>query len=472
MTRHLLQLLRSNRLSASGAVLTTLAFFAIVTTFLLQVLGILESPYIGIVTFLVLPAVFVLGLGLIPLGLFVYRRTLTERMAAVKHQPLRLLHVLGLLTLVNFAVIGFAGYEGVEQMGTVTFCGVACHGAMQPEYDTYFSSPHARVACVECHVGSGAAGFIESKINGVHQLIAYLGDSYERPILTPLPQQIPADDICGRCHDADQSRAETVRVRRRFADDAGSTEQTTLLLLKVGGRREDGSTHGIHWHSTTGVSVEYVADTRALETIPWVQATYLDGSVRVFRSDGEEGLAPPDGTHRKMDCIDCHNRAAHVFDDPIDAVDQALADGRLPRALPFMKKAALEALHAEDLGRETAVQDLQAYLRGFYRQPPPPDGTGDVVGDDPGIDAPEHLLTQAAEALAQIYRRNVYPDRGVQWGSYPRMNRHAGCLRCHDDSHEDAAGETISMDCDICHVVLDGADFDEEWVHTLASDGR
>ena len=42
---------------------------------------------------------------------------------------------------------------------------------MKPEYTAYLHSPHARVACVDCHVGSGTSAYVKAKINGVHQLV-------------------------------------------------------------------------------------------------------------------------------------------------------------------------------------------------------------------------------------------------------------------------------------------------------------
>ena len=37
---------------------------------------------------------------------------------------------------------------------------------MEPEYTAYQFSPHARVGCVQCHIGSGASYFVKSKLSG------------------------------------------------------------------------------------------------------------------------------------------------------------------------------------------------------------------------------------------------------------------------------------------------------------------
>ena len=57
------------RLGLAGAVLTTASGFLVVLFFVLGMAGLEESPYIGVFAYLVLPALFVIGLLLIPLGL-------------------------------------------------------------------------------------------------------------------------------------------------------------------------------------------------------------------------------------------------------------------------------------------------------------------------------------------------------------------------------------------------------------------
>jgi hypothetical protein len=43
---------------------------------------------------------------------------------------------------------------------------------MKPEYTAYQNSPHARVACVNCHIGPGANWFVKSKLSGTWQVIS------------------------------------------------------------------------------------------------------------------------------------------------------------------------------------------------------------------------------------------------------------------------------------------------------------
>ena len=131
--------------------------------FLADLFGLHTNPYIGIVFFLVLPALFVFGLVLIPLGAWVERR----RRAAGKapsaiHWPLVDLNdprqrmtavIVFLLTIANVVIVSLAAYRGVEYMDSVAFCGGVCHTPMKPEFVAHDDQPHARVACVECHVG-------------------------------------------------------------------------------------------------------------------------------------------------------------------------------------------------------------------------------------------------------------------------------------------------------------------------------
>ena len=64
--------------------------------------------------------------------------------------------MLGVLTMI--LLIGAA--YGWEYTNSPEFCGTACH-TMPPEYTAYLTSPHARVDCVDCHIGKG---FIAERI--------------------------------------------------------------------------------------------------------------------------------------------------------------------------------------------------------------------------------------------------------------------------------------------------------------------
>ena len=118
----------------------------------------------------------------------------------------RALLLVGLLTFVNFAIMGAASYKGVEYMDSAQFCGQTCHTVMSPEFTAYVNSPHSRVACVECHIGPGAPWFVKAKISGVRQVFAVTLKTYSRPIPSPVHELRPARDTCA-CMAAKRSGA-------------------------------------------------------------------------------------------------------------------------------------------------------------------------------------------------------------------------------------------------------------------------
>lgn len=436
-------LLRSNWITLTGAIITTLSFLSFVTTFALISLGIWYGPYLGLVTFLVLPAFFIIGILVIPLGLLIYRKELAKRIELLTHKPFRLLRTIGFLTLINIAVVSLAGYEGLHYMDSTEFCGKLCHEVMSPTYDSYVSSPHARVKCVECHIGPGASWFVKSKLSGLRQVLAVLFDTYQRPIPTPVHDLRPARETCEQCHWPDKFTGDRLVVRQHFREDEANSPFTNILVMKTGGTRPDGKATGIHWHIHPGNKVSYISIDDKRTKIPWIKLEAEDGTTRVFTTDGTDPEHPPAGTLRTMDCVDCHNQPSHEFEDPGKALDRALASGLIPRDLPFIKKFGMDTLR-RGWTRNNVVEGIREHIRAFYADRKVEDGGGDLTGQ---IDA-------AAEVLADIWKRNVFPAMGITWGTYPTMEAHAGCMRCHDGQHTDAEGDEISMDCENCHAIL------------------
>ncbi len=436
-----LSLLTSNWITLAGSVLTTSAFLAMVGAFLLLAAGIWSGPYAGLVVFLVLPGVFAGGLALIPLGLLVHRKTLKERLLARKDAPIHILKTVGILTGVNLAVLALAGYEGLHYMDSVEFCGTLCHKVMRPQYEAYLSSPHARVSCVECHIGPGASWFVKSKLSGLRQVFAVLFDTYQKPIPTPVENLRPARETCEQCHWPEKFQGERLVVKRAYLPDREVTPFTNLLLMKTGGLRRDGTPVGIHWHVFHKIKVSYISKDRKRSVIPWVKMEDDQGRVRIFTSPGYDPANPPRGETRTMDCVDCHNQPSHVFHDPSEEVDRSIAVGKISRKLPFIKKAALEALRKK-WTRGNHREGIRAYLEEFYgkTEPLPP-------GSMP-------LVHAAAEELARIWERNVYPEMGITWGTYRSRTDHRGCNRCHDGKHKDREGRTIPNACETCHILL------------------
>jgi hypothetical protein len=453
--RRLLLLLRSNWISATGAILTTLSCMLFLTTFVYFSLhGGGHGPYLGLFAFVVLPGMFVVGLLLIPAGLVFYRRQLQQRMELLTHKPIHLVRVVGVLTLVNLAIAGTGGYEAVHYMDSQQFCGTLCHEVMSPTYVAYQDSAHARVACVECHIGPGASWFVKSKMSGLRQVAAVLFDTYQRPIPSPVHNLRPARETCEQCHWPDKFAGDKLVVRQHFADDEAVTPSTTVLVLKTGGTRPDGKASGIHWHVHPGNKVTYVATDGKRGVIPWIKFVDATGKERIFTTEGVDPQKPPVGELRTIDCVDCHNQPSHGFQEPEAALDAAIASGMVSRRLPFVRKIGLEALH-QVWTRDTAKASIRAHLDKFY------------AGNAALPDDVRALIPGASDAIADIWLRNIHPQMGITWGTYPNFQGHKGCMRCHDGEHTDADAEPITMDCATCHAMLAQKEQDPEIVKQL-----
>jgi nitrate/TMAO reductase-like tetraheme cytochrome c subunit len=411
-------------------------------------------PYAGIILFLALPAVFVLGLLLIPIGALLRRWRLHQRVPLDARIDLRdpfmrrTLTWIGVATGVNVVLLSAAAYRGVEHMDSVEFCGLTCHTVMAPEYAAYRESPHSRVACTECHIGPGAGWFVRSKLSGTRQLFAVAFGTYSRPIPSPVEHLRPSRETCEQCHWPQKFHGDKLVVRTRYDNDEASTPLTTVLVLKLGGHAWNGSV-GIHGrHFDTADRVQYVATDPRRQVIPRV--TYRDEQGKSVEFNATDVKTTPEqlaaGEHRSMDCIDCHNRPTHAFDLPDKAVDKAITEGRISRTLPFIKKKSVELLKVDYPDRAAATRGLGQALSDYYQQTYP-----DVYRKS------RSQIEAAAEQLRAIYARNVFPEMKLKWGTHPNNIGHddfPGCFRCHDDNHKSADGRVITQDCGACHTLL------------------
>jgi len=458
LTRHPVGLL--------GAALTLVSGLLLLVFFGLELTGQQGSPYLGILTFIILPGFFVLGLILMPLGLYLQRRRAVREgrvpgtgrlpvfdLNTERHRKLMLIFVA--VTVVNVAIVAVATYHAVEVMESDAFCGATCHSVMSPEYTTYQRSAHARVGCVECHIGSGAGWFVKSKISGSWQLVSVTFDLYPKPIPTPVHSLRPARDTCEKCHWPTKFLGDKLKVLPRFESDEANTETDTVLLLKVGGT-ERGRSHGIHWHVDPGNRVRYRAD-ETRDTIYEVELTTEDGETRVYRSSEE---IPEDaGEWREMHCLDCHNRPSHIYRLPSEELDQALMRGHISRELPYIKREGVSILEQEYASHEEAEKEIPARLKAFYEENYP-----EVLTEQ------REDLEQAADLLVTIWKTNVHPKMNITWGTYLSRLGHEdtpGCFRCHDDEHSTEDGRTISQDCDTCHTLLAMEEEDPEILQQL-----
>ena len=450
--RPILMLLTSHWLCFVGAALATTAGFSWLFALPAQLRGNTSNPYIGIVAFILIPIVLVTGLILLAIGIFLGRRRLERMERQLLALPdrstyIRRIAIFFALTTAANIVIGTEGtYRAINYMETAQFCGQSCH-VMKPEFTAHQNSPHANVLCVDCHVAPGAEGWVEGKVAGTHQLIDVVFNNVRKPIESAMESErlVPSRLTCEHCHWPQMFAATKLRVITHFQDDAANTQTQTVLMMMIGG----GDLGGIHGkHMGPGVEIHYAAADRARQTIPWVEhRNRKTGAVQTFLADGSTAQSVAKLPRFEMQCVDCHNRPTHSFELPERAVDGALALGRISSALPFVRKKAVELLKAKYASNEEASRAIPAALTAFYQ------------GSDPALCGKRSQEIAAAGAeIAAIYNRNVFPDLGVTWGTYPNNLGHTdfpGCFRCHDGSHSTSDQKAaITQDCSACHEAL------------------
>jgi len=448
-------------LSMVGALLATVAGSTWLVALPTMVRGHSTNPYIGILLFVGLPSLLVLGLILIPIGFWLSKRRARHGFTQVltRQSSLKRLAVfLGVATILNIVIMSQLSYSAVEHMEGVAFCGTTCH-VMKPEFTAHQVWPHARLLCVECHVVPGAVGWVQSKMAGTRQLIEVISNNYPRPIKSAMETNrlVPAEETCEKCHSPYQSGGANLRVIPEYADDEQNTSSKTVLMMMVGG----GNTRGIHGaHLGRGVSIRYASTDPARQTIPWVE--YRNANTQEVRAYAVEGVTLNDAgklSQYEMQCVDCHNRPAHTFESPERAVNRAIAFGRIPVSLPFIKKKAVELLRAGYTSSDDATRTIPKAIRDYYS------------AAYPSISSARHSdIELAANALLTIYSENVFPDLGVTWGTYQNNLGHSdfpGCFRCHDEGHISAEQKTITQDCSACHELVATSEASPEVLKTL-----
>ncbi len=442
-----------NWISLSGIILAACSFFAVACLIGIDFYAGFSSPYMGILTYIVAPTFLSAGLLLTLVGVLRerrYRRRLAPgeipRHPRIDFNVPRQRNAFLAVAVVTFVFLMFTAlgsYRTYEFTESVQFCGQTCHAVMKPEYTAYHNSSHARVACVQCHIGAGATWFVKSKLSGSYQVYATLFHKYPCPIPTPVKNLRPAQETCEQCHWPQKFYGAVEKVRTHFMSDEKNSPWTIEMLLKVGGGDPThGPVGGIHWHMNVANKVEYIASDEARQVIPWVRITDRAGHATVYET--KDGKLTPDqlakAAPRRMDCIDCHNRPTHVFRAPDDAVDTSLALGRIDPSLPLIKKNAVAALAGDYATTAEAQTKIAATLRAGYTN----------ESDRAKIDA-------AIKEVQRIYDENFFPEMKSSWKVYPDNIGHlksAGCFRCHDDQHVSADGKKISANCTSCHTII------------------
>ena len=442
----------NNPISLAGGAITSASGVTMIGYWLVEMFGRPnDNPYLGIIFFLILPALFIAGLVLIPIGVYIRRRKLQlagqipAEFPKVDFNDRMFRHGVDIVlvaTIANLLVVSIATYRGAAYMDSPQFCGQSCH-VMHPEFTAYKISAHSHVACVDCHIGAGAQAYFSAKVNGTKQLVEVAFHRYPTPIPSPVQNLRPAREICEGCHTPARFIGEKLLVKSTFADDEKNTETQTVLVLHLGG--QDSLSHLTGIHGVHLGHIEYVTTDPTRTIIPWVQKRNADGSETVFAASNA-GAGIPTGERRVMDCVDCHNRAAHTFMTPEDALNRAMEQGAVSPDLPWVHKEGLQLLKANYATEAEAATQIPQQLAAFYRAQYP-----DVSQSKP------ELVQTAGQGLVTLYSQNVFPFMKVTWGTHPNHIGHMaypGCFRCHDGDHAAKNGTSITQDCAACHNLL------------------
>jgi hypothetical protein len=439
-----------------GTIIAGTSAFLIITLLAYEAVGETGHPYLGIITYILLPAFLLIGLVLIAIG--IRRQTKKRRAREASGELLPEFPVIDLnddrtrtwlltaggLGAVAAVLLATTTMKGVEYVDSNQFCGTTCH-VMEPEWTAYQRSPHARVHCVDCHIGSGAASFVQAKLSGARQVVALLRNSYNRPIPTPVHDLRPARATCNECHWPTRFHGDRTRVITRFRSDSANTETQTIIVNNVGGGQEQGVSVGVHWHVDPSLEVHYTSD-ESREFVKEIETIYADGTKKIFRREPGEDDPPAEST-RTMDCIDCHNRPTHVYLQPEEAVNEVLRVGILNRDLPYIRREGLQAITAAYGSHEEAREGISRHVRKFYADSFP------SVAEDQA-----HTIDEAVGTLQELYVTNVFPQMNIAWGTYTDHLGHSGmtggCFRCHNLAFTADDGSKISADCELCHQIL------------------
>ena len=347
--------------------------------------------------------------------------------------------VLGVLTLIVLVTGAYAW----DYTNSPAFCGTTCH-TMPPEYAAYSVSPHARVDCVECHIGkSFIATRITRKAGDIGHIISMTFSTYEYPIYAT--KMRPSRETCELCHFPEKFSDDSFREIKRYSNDEANTAVSIYLILKTGGgNRREGLGRGIHWHIENPVF--YMSSDPLEQKIPYIRVVADDGSITEY-IDSESGIMP--GTIgvdklKRVDCITCHNRITHLIPQPENAVDGLLARGGISVSIPEIRRNVMEISHLKYDSNQSAL-DTIAGLEGYYQEKYP-----DFYASN------SHLVKYAVAAIQKVYSQSVFPDQKITWDTHPSNVGHEyfpGCMRCHDGKHLNAAGEAIRLECNLCHSI-------------------
>ncbi len=457
-----------NLTTVVGASIAVISLLIILFLFIISSIFDIGSSYLGIFIYVVLPMVLVLGLILMPIGMWREKRRLKKHpeykeekdwpVIDFNQQPVRNATIIFVAGTICFLILSSIGsFEAFHLTESDEFCGKLCHQVMKPEYTAYQESAHERVGCVECHVGSGAGWYVKSKLSGLYQVYSVLFNKYPQPIHTPISSLRPARETCEECHWTEKFYDRKIKTKKSYLADGSNTEWDIHLMMKTSATYSaQGLQEGIHWHINPDVKIEYKALDVGRDTIPWVKYTNLKtGEVTIYEDESVEtgGMDLQTLELRTMDCIDCHNRPSHNYQSPANFIDDYITSGHISKDLPDIKVVAMDALGADYPTADSAMRAIEAYANEYYEIMYP-----EVLSDQ------KELYEQALTAMKDGFNENIFPEMKVNWKVYPNHLGHLetnGCYRCHNDRHKATGGKVISRDCNLCHNILAQGTADE-----------
>jgi hypothetical protein len=438
-----------------GLILSSIVLFIVLV--LIDVTAPADNPYRGLVTFIGAPAIGVLGLFLFLISIWHQARRARKRGEEVKfdfsiipydQEYRRSMTIYAGIIFIMIALVIYSGYRGYEETDSVAFCGETCHEVMEPQNVTYHNSAHARVPCVECHIGPGASFWVRAKLDGVRQVYASMMNTYSRPIETPVANLRPAQQTCEGCHWPKQFYGEKLVTRTYYRTDEENSAWTINLLVKIGGGNpRTGRLEGIHWHMLEN-TIDYVPSDHKRQIIPWLRMITKDGDTLVYKEPGtpEPDFTNPEVELRRFDCMDCHNRPSHNFQPPAKSMNLALSTRNISSEIPYIRQVGLDLLNAEYVDREEAREKITAGLAEYYNENYP-----EFVESHPDE------MMQASKWLWEIYRNNFFPEMKTDYRARENNLSHFvndGCFRCHDGMKENQYGVKLSHDCQSCHLIV------------------
>ena len=447
-----------NPITAFGSFVIILNIFLFIFLTIFDALSVNPKAYMGIITFIVLPFFLVCGVGIAVLGIWREHNRIKLGKSRKKVFPIidlndpkyrsaLLLFSIGFLVLIIFSAFGtFKAYEFTDSN---KFCGELCHQVMSPEYISYQYSPHARVDCVECHIGSGTKWYVKAKVSGIYQIYSVLSNNYPKPIPTPVQNLRPAQGTCEQCHWPKNFYNESELTKTYFLSDKKNTKWMLTLLMKIGGGNEEtGVTTGIHWHMNISNKVTYITTDSSRQEIPWVKAEHKDGTVSIYKTTDYPVTDDmiENGMLRRMDCIDCHNRPSHIYHPPSGSVNRELAINNIYPKLPYIKSLAVKVLDIPYSTKQIGLDSIRIAINSFYEL------------NYPNIaSSMKESIYRSIKGTQKIYKKNYFPSMNVSWKSFPNNVGHMyskGCFRCHDGKHKTDDGKVLPRDCNTCHTIL------------------